>query len=136
MLNHISIMGRMTRDPELRRTQNATAVTSFSIACERDFKSAGGEKETDFIDVVAWRSTAEFVAKYFNKGMLIAVSGRLQFRTWTDTDGNKRKAAEILADTVYFAEPKRAAASGLEEESDAPSQSYPVLNDSDDVLPF
>ena len=89
MLNKIFIMGRLTRDPELRRTQSGTAVTSFSLAVDRDYKSQSGEKETDFIDVVAWRSTAEFVSKYFTKGRMAVVEGRLQIRDWTDKDGNK-----------------------------------------------
>ena len=108
MLNKIVIMGRLTRDPELRRTQNGTAVTSFSVACDRDFKSQSGEKETDFIDVVAWRTTAEFVSKYFAKGRMAVVIGRLQLRDWTDRDGNKRRAAEIVADSVYFGDSKPA----------------------------
>lgn len=110
MLNKIVVMGRLTRDPELRRTQNGTAVTSFSVACERDFKSQSGEKETDFIDVVAWRTTAEFVSKYFTKGRMAVVYGRLQLRDWTDRDGNKRRAAEIVADSVYFGDSKPAGA--------------------------
>ena len=106
MLNKIVIMGRLTRDPELRRTQSGTAVTSFSIACDRDYKSQDGEKETDFIDVVAWRSTAEFVSKYFTKGRMAVVSGRLQMRDWTDKEGGKRRSAEIVADSVYFGDSK------------------------------
>ena len=98
MLNKIIIMGRLTRDPELRRTGSGTAVTSFSLAVDRDFKSQSGEKETDFIDVVAWRSTAEFVSKYFTKGRMAVVEGRLQIRDWTDKDGGKRRSAEIVAD--------------------------------------
>lgn len=108
MLNKIVVMGRLTRDPELRRTQNGTAVTSFSVACDRDFKSQSGEKETDFIDVVAWRTTAEFVSKYFAKGRMAVVIGRLQLRDWTDRDGNKRRTAEIVADSVYFGDSKPA----------------------------
>ena len=107
MLNKIFIMGRLTRDPELRRTQSGTAVTSFSLAVDRDFKSQSGEKETDFIDVVAWRSTAEFVAKYFTKGRMAVVEGRLQIRDWTDKDGGKRRSAEVVADNVYFGDSKR-----------------------------
>ena len=105
MLNKIFIMGRLTRDPELRRTQSGTAVTSFSLAVDRDFKSQSGEKETDFIDVVAWRSTAEFVAKYFTKGRMAVVEGRLQIRDWKDREGNNRRSAEVVADNVYFATP-------------------------------
>ena len=107
MLNKIILMGRLTRDPELRRTQSGTAVTSFSIACDRDFKSQSGEKETDFIDVVAWRSTAEFVSKYFSKGRMAVVEGRLQIRDWTDREGGKRRSAEVVADNVYFGDSKR-----------------------------
>ena len=108
MLNKIFIMGRLTRDPELRRTQNGTAVTSFSLAVDRDFKSQSGEKETDFIDVVAWRSTAEFVAKYFTKGRMAVVEGRLQVRDWTDKEGGRRRSAEVVAENVYFGDSKRA----------------------------
>ena len=107
MLNKIFIMGRLTRDPELRRTQSGTPVTSFSLAVDRDFKSQSGEKETDFIDVVAWRSTAEFVSKYFGKGRMAIVEGRLQIRDWTDKDGGKRRSAEVVADNVYFGDSKR-----------------------------
>ncbi len=112
MLNKIVIMGRLTRDPELRRTQNGTAVTSFSLAVDRDFKSQSGEKETDFIDVVAWRTTAEFVTKYFTKGRMAVVEGRLQIRDWTDKDGGKRRSAEVVADNVYFGDSKRDGSSG------------------------
>jgi single-strand DNA-binding protein len=107
MLNHIVLMGRLTRDPELRHTQQGTSVASFSLAVERDFSSNGGQKQTDYIDIVAWRSTADFVSKYFTKGQLVAVSGRLQIRDWTDRDGGKRRSAEVVADNVYFAESKR-----------------------------
>ena len=107
MLNKIFIMGRLTRDPELRRTGSGTAVTSFSLAVDRDFKSQSGEKETDFIDIVAWRSTAEFVSKYFTKGRMAVVEGRLQIRDWTDKDGGKRRSAEVVADNVYFGDSKR-----------------------------
>ena len=107
MLNKIFIMGRLTRDPELRRTQSGTPVTSFSLAVDRDFKSQSGEKETDFIDVVAWRATAEFVAKYFTKGRMAVVEGRLQIRDWQDRDGNKRRSAEVVADNVYFGDSRR-----------------------------
>ena len=108
MLNHITIMGRLTRDPELRRTGSGIAVASFTVAVDRDFGGRdGGEKETDFIDCVAWRQTGEFVSKYFTKGSMIVVSGRLQIRSWTDKDGNKRRSAEVVADNVYFGESKR-----------------------------
>ena len=108
MLNHIVIMGRLTRDPELRRTGTGVAVASFSVAVDRDFGGRdGGEKETDFIDCVAWRQTGEFVSKYFTKGRMIVVSGRLQIRSWTDKDGNKRRTAEVVADNCYFGDSKR-----------------------------
>ena len=108
MLNHITIMGRLTRDPELRRTGSGIAVASFTVAVDRDFGGRdGGEKETDFIDCVAWRQTGEFVSKYFTKGSMIVVSGRLQIRSWNDKDGNKRRTAEVVADNVYFGESKR-----------------------------
>ena len=120
MLNKIFIMGRLTRDPELRRTQSGTAVTSFSLAVDRDFKSQSGEKETDFIDVVAWRSTAEFVAKYFSKGRMAVVEGRLQIREWKDKDGNNRRTAEIVAEHVYFGDSKPS------EGGNAPNNSAPA----------
>ena len=108
MLNHIVIMGRLTRDPEIRYTQSQTPVASFSLAVERDFGGKdGGEKQTDFIDCVAWRQTAEFVSKYFTKGSMAVVSGRLQIRDWTDREGGKRRSAEVVADNVYFGESKR-----------------------------
>jgi single-strand DNA-binding protein len=107
MLNHIIIMERMVRDPELRSTQSGTSVCSFTLACDRDFKSKdGGEKETDFIDCVAWRSTAEFVSKYFTKGRMMAVEGRLQLRDWVDKEKNKRRSAEIQVSSAYFADSK------------------------------
>lgn len=107
MLNHIIAMGRMTKDPELRRTGSGIAVASFTIACDRDRAPEGQEKETDFLDCVAWRNTAEFVEKYFKKGRMIVVSGRLQIRGWTDKEGNKRRSAEIVADNVYFGDSKK-----------------------------
>ena len=109
MLNKIIVMGRMVRDPELRRTGSGTAVTSFSLAVDRDFKDQNGDKETDFIDVVAWRNTAEFVSKYFAKGRMAVVDGRLQIRDWTDKDGGKRRSAEIIAENVYFGDSKHEA---------------------------
>ena len=112
MLNHIVLMGRLTRDPELRRTQNGIAVASFTLAVDRDFGSRdGGEKQTDFIDIVAWRERAEFVSKYFSRGKMAVVSGRLQIRDWTDKDGGKHRSAEVVADNVYFGESKRDSAS-------------------------
>ena len=123
MLNKIIIMGRLTRDPELRRTQSGTAVTSFSLAVDRDFKSQNGEKETDFIGIVAWRGTAEFVSKYFTKGRMAVVEGRLQIRDWTDKDGGKRRSAEVIADNVYFGDSKR---EGGSDYSPAPAYGTPA----------
>ena len=107
MLNRIVLMGRLTRDPELRRTQSGTAVVSFSIACDRDYAAQGAERETDFIDIVAWRGTAEFVEKYFGKGRMIVVGGRLQIRNWEDRDGNKRRSAEVIVNSIYFGDSKK-----------------------------
>ena len=108
MLNKIFLMGRLARDPELRRTQSGTPVVSFRLAVDRDFKDkATGERSTDWIDVVAWRSTAEFVSRYFTKGRMAVVEGRLQMRDWTDKEGNKRTSAEVVADNVYFGDSKR-----------------------------
>ncbi len=113
MLNHIVLMGRLTRDPELRRTGSGTPVATFTLAVDRDFGSReSGERETDFIDIVTWRSTAEFVSKYFAKGRMAVVSGRLQIRNWNDKDGNKRRSAEVVADNVYFGDSKREGATG------------------------
>lgn len=107
MLNKVVIMGRLTKDPELRRTQSGVAVTSFRLAVDRDFKGQDGTKQADFFDVVAWRNTAEFVSKYFTKGRMAAVEGRLQARDWTDREGGKHIAIEIVADNVYFGDSKR-----------------------------
>ena len=134
MLNRIDIMGRLTRDPELRRTGSGLAVASFCVAVDRDWPNKEtGEKETDFIDCVAWRQTGEFVSKYFTKGSMIVVSGRLQIRPWVDKDGNKRKTAEIVADNVYFGESKK--------DKDArntttPTSDFTMFDDDDAVLPF
>ena len=149
MLNHIVIMGRLTRDPELRRTGSGVAVTSFTVAVDRDFGGReGGERETDFIDCVAWRQTGEFVSKYFTKGRMAVVSGRLQIRSWTDKDGNKRRTAEVVADNVYFGDSKRDGDSGsfggntyAPAEYSAPAASNPasdftMLDDDDASLPF
>lgn len=108
MLNKVILMGRLTRDPDLRYTQSNTPVVSFTLAVDRDFKSKEtGEKETDFFDIVAWRTTAEFVSKYFTKGRMAVVEGRGQLRPWTDRDGNKRKSFEVVADSVYFGDSKK-----------------------------
>ena len=112
MLNHIVLMGRLTRDPELRRTGSGVAVASFTLAVDRDYAVQGAEKETDFVDIVAWRNTAEFVSKYFTKGRMAVVSGRLQIRNWQDKEGNKRRSAEVVADNVYFGDSKRDSADG------------------------
>ena len=166
MLNHIVLMGRLTRDPELRRTGSGVAVASFSLAVDRDFGSReSGEKETDFIDIVAWRNTAEFVSKYFTKGRMAIVSGRLQIRTWTDKEGNKRRSAEVVADNVYFGDSKRDSSDGgfgqsfggqgygqnyggsqtfsgqgfqpaAPAQPSAPSSDFAMLEDDDSELPF
>lgn len=143
MLNHIVIMGRLTRDPELRRTGSGVAVASFTLAVDRDFTGKdGGEKETDFIDCVAWRQTGEFVSKHFAKGRMAVVSGRLQIRSWTDKDGNKRRAAEIVADNVYFADSKNAATDNNVGHMAAPAPAAPAagsfapIDNDDDQLPF
>ena len=132
MLNRIIVMGRMTRDPELRRTNSGTAVASFTVAVDRDFKSQSGEKETDFIDVVVWRNTAEFASKYFSKGRMAVVEGRLQIRDWTDKDGNKRRSAEIVADSVYFGDSKRDVGDAAQSE---PQGGFSEVEDAGD-LPF
>lgn len=148
MLNTITIMGRMTRDPELRRTGSGVAVTSFTLAVDRDFAPKdSGEKETDFIDVVCWRSTAEFVEKYFRKGSMAIASGRLQIRNWTDKDGNKRRSAEVHADNVYFGDSKKEASGGESYGGNnggysasayhtAPASDFAMLDDDDAHLPF
>ena len=151
MLNHITIMGRLTRDPELRRTGTGTAVASFTVAVDRDFGGRdGGERETDFIDCVAWRQTGEFVSKYFTKGSVIVVSGRLPIRNWNDKDGNKRRSAEVVADNVYFGESKRSnegssydnnsyaapSFNGYAAPAAAPASDFAMLSDDDAQLPF
>lgn len=148
MLNHIVIMGRLVRDVELRRTGSGIACANFTVAVDRDFGSQEGQKETDFIDCVAWRKTAEFVTKYMKKGSMVVVSGRLQIRSWTDNDGNKRRTAEVVADNVYFGESKRQSEGGSYAAPAAPAyggyhvpQTVPesdfALLDSDDAqLPF
>ena len=140
MLNKIFLMGRLTRDPELRRTQTGTPVASFSLAVDRDFKDkATGERSTDFIDVVAWRQTAEFVSRYFTKGRMAVVEGRLQIRDWTDKEGGKRRSAEVIADGIYFAGAKTAQPSeGNADEGTLPPPPAGDLQDLDDdgELPF
>lgn len=135
MLNKCVIMGRLTHDPELRHTQSGTAVASFTLAVERDLKDNSGNRATDFIDCIAWRNTAEFVSKYFNKGMMAIASGRLQIRTWKDKDGNSRKTAEIVADSVYFGEAKRS--DKREPDSYAPpAGEFAELSEDDGDMPF
>ena len=141
MLNHIAIMGRFTRDPELRRTASGVAVANFTLAVDRDFAGKdNAEKETDFIDCVAWRQTGEFVSKYFAKGRMAVAAGRLQIREWTDKDGNKRRSAEVVADNVYFADSKPAAqndgAPAYPTAPAAPANDFAVMNDDDEGLPF
>ena len=158
MLNHITIMGRLVRDPELRRTGSGIAVASFTVAVDRDFGSRdGGERETDFIDCVAWRQTGEFVSKYFTKGSMIVVSGRLQIRSWNDKDGNKRRTAEVVADNCYFGDSRRdgestgsyggntyggnaygapAPSYGGYSAPAAPASDFAMLEDDDAQLPF
>lgn len=134
MLNRVSIMGRLAADPEIRRTQSGTSVTSFSIAVDRDYKSASGEKDTDWIDVVAWKGTAETVCKYFSKGRMMVVSGRLQTRVWEDKSGNKRKSTEIVAENVYFGDNKRDIKPPAQSER---SEDYEELSDyNESELPF
>jgi single-strand DNA-binding protein len=135
MLNQITIMGRLTREPELRRTGSGVAVASFTIACDRDFGK--DDKETDFIECVAWRQTGEFVSKYFKKGSMAVVSGRLQIRSWTDKDGNKRKTAEVVADNVYFGDSKNSnSTDNSAGNSPAPAQDFAMLDEPDFGLPF
>ncbi len=158
MLNHIVIMGRLTRDPELRRTGSGVAVASFSLAVDRDFGNReSGERETDFIDCVAWRQTGEFVSKYFTKGRMAVVSGRLQIPNWTDKEGNKRRTAEVVADNVYFGDSKRDGDNGNSAytgnaygaapaapsfggysapAASAPASDFTMLSDDDAQLPF
>ena len=107
MLNKAILMGRLTADPELRKTQNGTSVTTFTLAVNRSYTRSGEQPQTDFIDIVAWRNTAEFVSRYFTKGQLVAVEGQIQTRTWEDKNGQKRKSVEVVANEVFFAEPKR-----------------------------
>lgn len=142
MLNKIFLMGRLTRDPELRRTQGGTPVASFTLAVDRDFKDkSSGERATDFIDCVAWRQTGEFAHKYFSKGRMAVVEGRLQVRSWTDKDGNKRRTTEVIADSIYFGDSRKGAAAS---EGNAPEAEfsqeqgpdYQNLDDDDGNLPF
>ena len=135
MLNKIVIMGRLTKTPELKHTPSGTSVTSFTLAVDRDFKDKEtGEKATDFIDVVAWRGTAEFVSKYFSKGRMAVVEGRLQLRDWKDKDGNNRRSAEVVAENVYFGDSKRDDNADIE--SLPATAAEPVEIEDDGELPF
>ena len=133
MLNHINLMGRLTRDPELRYTQSGTAVASFTLAVDRDFaEKSTGDKPTDFVDVVAWRQTAEFVSKYFTKGRMAIVSGRLQIRDWQDKEGNKRRTAEVVADNVYFGDSKKQDGGSTQGYQSPTKSAFSALSDMDD----
>lgn len=151
MLNHIVLMGRLTRVPELRHTNSGLPVASFTIAVDRDFADKqSGEKETDFVDIVAWRNTAEFVSRYFTKGRMAVVSGRLQLRKWTDKDGNKRTSSEVVAESVYFGDSKKDDQGGAydnrpyvgggrranDEEIAGMQDEFPVVDEDDARLPF
>ena len=156
MLNHIVIMGRLVRDPELRRTGSGIAVASFRVAVDRDFAPKdGGERKADFIDCVAWRQTGEFISKYFTKGRMIVVDGRLEMRDWTDKDGNKRTSAEVVVANAYFGDSKREndsgnayggnaygaapaapAYGGYSAPAAAPASDFAMLEDDDAQLPF
>ena len=140
MLNQIFIMGRLTRDPELRHTASGTPVASFTVAVDRDFKTKDGEKETDFIDVVAWRSSAEFVSKHFRKGRMAVVSGRLQMRKWTDKEGNNRVSAEVVAENIYFGDSKKDDSASYGNASPFPAavqeQAFAEIEEDGDTLPF
>ena len=134
MLNRIVIGGRLTADPELRRTQSGTAVASFTLAVDRDFKNQNGEKETDFINCVAWKGSAEFASNYFSKGRMAVVDGRLQMRDWTDKDGNKRRSFDVVVQSMYFCDSKK-------DETAYPSAQdlanrFEELDNSEEILPF
>ena len=142
MLNEVILMGRLTRDPDVRMTQNGTTAANFSLACERDYAPQGQDRETDFFDIVAFRNTADFVGQYFAKGQLVAVKGRLQQRDWTDKQGNKRRTTEILADRCYFAEKRQdrdASDAGFQQMSDStpvPFAEPDMQMELGDELPF
>lgn len=157
MLNHIVLMGRLTRDPELRRTASGVAVASFTIAVDRDYSGKEGEKETDFFDIVAWRNTGEFVSKYFSKGRMAVVEGRLQIRKWKNKEGENRYSTEVLADHVYFGDSKKEASNDNSASNGggygggynapsyqapeypgypAPGSDFAMLDDDDAKLPF
>ena len=141
MLNKVLIMGRLARDPELRRTQSGTAVASFTLAVDRDYKAASGDRETDWIDCVAWRQAGEFVSRYFTKGRMAVVEGRLQIRDWTDNNGNKRRSTEVLVENIYFGDSKNTkpgepATERSPNVAPPPRQEYTDLSDDQEELPF
>ena len=141
MLNQTVLMGRLVRDPELRRTQSGVPVATFRIAVDRDYSNREtGEREADFLDVVAWRQTAEFVNKYFSKGSMAAVTGRLQSRSWTDNQGNKRYCVDVVAQSVYFGEPKRdpfGVSASVADEDELPlPEDFSSMDSCDETLPF
>lgn len=143
MLNHVCLMGRICNEIELRRTGSGVAVTSFTLAVDRDFKNSGGEKETDFFDIVCWKNTAEFVEKYFSKGKMAIVNGRLQGRSWTDKDSNKRKTVEVVADSVYFGERKETTSTGFKnmpnphiQAENFTAKNFALIEDNYEQLPF
>lgn len=137
MLNHITLMGRLTRDPELRRTGSGVAVTSFCLAVDDDFKGSDGNKKTIFVDCTAWRNTAEFVNSYFSKGRMAVVSGKLDIREWTDKNGNKRRTAEVVVENVYFGDSNKDTQSqNMGAQTQQQPQAFTPMDDDDDQLPF
>ena len=140
MLNKVFVMGRLARDPELRRTQNGTAVASFTLAVDRDYKGASGERETDWIDCVAWRQSADFVSRYFTKGRMAVVEGKLQIRDWTDNNGNKRRNTEVLVENIYFGDSKNTKpgepATERAPNYAPPKQEYTDMSDDQEEMPF
>lgn len=134
MLNRTIIMGRLTKDPELRRTKSGVSVASFTLAVDRDFKASDGTRETDFIDCVAWRNSAEFVCKYFSKGQLAVVDGRLQIQNWTDQEGNNRRNAQVVVDSVYFSDSKRRI--NQQEDPEYQTSGFEETDDEDGLPPF
>ena len=135
MLNHIVLLGRLTRDPELRRTASGISVAAFTLAVDHDYTDEGGNRGVDFIDIVAWRSKADFVCKYFTKGQMACVTGRLQIRNWTDKDESKRRTAEVVADNIYFAGSKQSKSGNVQQPAPAPGE-FTELTDEDSDLPF
>lgn len=136
MLNKIIVQGRLTANPELRRTQSGTAVASATVAVDRDFKNQDGSRDTDFIPIVAWKGTGEMLAKYFEKGQMVLLSGRLQLRDWTDKEGNKRRTAEIVADSIYFCGAKREDSTPAQNTAGNAAGGFAELDEEDPDLPF